>query len=69
MIPTASIAADFGAAMGVFATTIAVVGFLAHATPVLRGASDEQVRYATVIGGLVGCVASVFVVVLSALSG
>jgi hypothetical protein len=69
MLPSASIAGDFGTAVGVFAATIAVGGFLGHATPVLRGASDAQVRQATVIGGLAGCVASAGVVVLSALTG
>jgi len=69
MLPSASIAADFGTAVGVFAGTIAVVGFLAHAAPVLRGASDGEVRQATVVGGLTGFIASVFVVVLSALAG
>lgn len=68
MLTSASIAADFGTAVGVFAGTIAIAGFLAHATPVLRGASYQEIRHATVIGGLAGCVASVFVVVLSALA-
>jgi len=65
--PVASIAADFGTVVGVFAGAIAVAGFLAHANPVLIGSSEEAVRKATVIGGLGGCALGVFVVVLSAL--
>jgi hypothetical protein len=65
----ASIAGDFGTAVGVLAGMIAIAGFLGHAEPVLRGGSEREVQKATVVGGLVGCCFGAFVVVLSAWAG
>jgi hypothetical protein len=62
-------ASEFATAVGSIAGSIAVVGFLAHALPVLKGASDRKIQAATVIGGLVGLVFSSVVVVLSAFLG
>jgi hypothetical protein len=47
---------------------IAVGGFVGHAPSVLDGASDREIRQATVIGGLAGCMVGAFVVVLSAIA-
>jgi hypothetical protein len=69
MLPTASIVANFGTTVGVFAGMIAVGGFVGHAPSVLGGASDREIQQATVIGGLVGGAFGAFVVVLSALAG
>jgi hypothetical protein len=66
MLSVASISADFGAAVGTLAGMIAVAGFLAHAAPVLRGTPEQEVRQATVRGGLTGLGIGIFVVVLSA---
>jgi hypothetical protein len=60
-------ASDFATGVGSIAGSIAIFGFLAHALPVLRGASDRKIQAATVIGGLVGFGFSSGVVVLSAL--
>jgi len=64
---TASIASEFGSDVGVLAGMIAIGGFLAHARPVLDADDEEQIRQATVRGGLVGLCAGVLVVVLSAI--
>jgi hypothetical protein len=69
VLVTASIASDFATGVGVFAGMIAVCGFLAHAVPVLNGASEQWIQKSTVIGGLVGFGAGSLVVVLSALAG
>jgi hypothetical protein len=66
MLVVASISADFGSAVGALAGLIAVAGFLAHAGPVLRGAAEQQVRQATVKGGLTGFCVGILVVLLSA---
>jgi hypothetical protein len=47
--------------------SIAVGGFIAHAGPVLAGDSEEEIRKATVSGGLTGLRLWLFVVVLSAM--
>lgn len=67
MLVIGSIAGDFAAALGLFAGAIAVLGFLAQALPTLAGASEQEVRQAMVIGGLVGCLGAIFVILLSAL--
>jgi hypothetical protein len=69
MLVLGSVAGDFGAAVGVLAGMIAVTGFLAHAGPVLSGASEEEVRRATVRGGLAGFALGAAVIVLSAFFG
>jgi hypothetical protein len=66
MTMTASIVSDFGTAVGALAGMIVVGGFLAHAWPVLDGASEREVQQATVQGGLVGFSLGAVVVVLSA---
>jgi hypothetical protein len=66
---TASIASDFGTAVGVLAGMIAVGGFLAHARLALDGADEQRIRQATVKGGLVGFGTGAFVVFLSASLG
>ncbi len=68
MLPIASISADAATAIGLIAGLIATAGFLAHASPVLRGDVPAEIQKATVIGGLAGCGLGVFVVVLSALA-
>ena len=67
MLLTASIATEFGTAVGVLAGTIAVGGFLGHAGPALGGAPELEVRRGTAKGGLAGLVAAALVVVLSAI--
>jgi hypothetical protein len=68
MLPIASIAGDFGTAVGILAGMIAVGGFVGHAPSVLDGASDREIQQATVVGGLTGGVIGMFVVVLSAIT-
>jgi hypothetical protein len=58
---------QFATASGMMAAAIAVCGFVAHAGPALSGASEKQIRDATVVGGLVGLFLSSLVVVLSAI--
>jgi hypothetical protein len=52
---------------GLMATAVALGGFLGHAGPALRGDSDEELRRATVRGGLFALGVGVCVVVLSAI--
>jgi len=66
MIVIASIASNFATAVGVLGGMIAVVGFVAHAGPVLSGAPERKIREATVIGGVVGLSLGAAVIVLSA---
>jgi hypothetical protein len=51
---------------GLVAAAIAVTGFLAHAGPALAGKSDDNLRRATVIGGLIGVVWATVIILLSA---
>ena len=67
MVAIASIAGDFGAAVGALAGMIAVTGFVAHAGPVLREGSEHEVRQAMVRGGLAGLGVATAVIVLSAI--
>jgi hypothetical protein len=69
MLPVASITSDLATAVGLLAGVIGIGGFLSHARPGLTGASERQVRRATVRGGLVGFGFGAFVVVLSAFFG
>ena len=62
-----SIVEEFATSVGLLAGVMAVGGFLAHAGPALSNASEVELRRATARGGLIGLVAGVFVVVLSAL--
>jgi hypothetical protein len=67
VLVTASIASDFGTAVGVLAGTIAVGGFLGHVRPALAEDPELEVRRAMAKGGLAGLAAAVVVVVLSAI--
>jgi hypothetical protein len=69
VLVTASIASEFGTAVGVLAGTIAVGGFLGHVGPALGGAPEHEIRRATAKGGLAGLVPAALVVVLSAIAG
>jgi hypothetical protein len=62
-----SIASSAGTVTGVAAGSIAVVGFLFHAAPALSGGTEEELRRATVVGGLIGFLIAVGVMVLSAI--
>jgi hypothetical protein len=67
VLVTASIASEFGTAVGVLAGTIAVGGFLGHVGPALGEGAEFEVRRATAKGGLAGLVVAAIVVVLSAI--
>jgi hypothetical protein len=67
MVATASIVDEFATGVGLLAGLIAVGGFLAHIRPALSGASETDLRGATVTGGVVGLVFGLFVIVLSAI--
>jgi hypothetical protein len=54
-------------AVGLSAAAIAVGGFLAHVRPALSAADEQQLREATVKGGIMGLLWAVLVVVLSAM--
>jgi hypothetical protein len=69
MVLLGPIVAEFATAAGLLAGMIAVCGFIAHAGPTLSGASEKEIRQATVIGGMAGLAIGSFVVVLSALLG
>lgn len=60
------IAVEMATAIGLLAGLIAVCGFLANAGPTLSGAPEEEIREATVAGGLAGFRFGLGVVVLSA---
>jgi hypothetical protein len=59
----------FATAVGALTGSIAIGGFLAHIGPALSGASDAKLRAATVVGGIAGFGAGVFVIFLSAYVG
>jgi hypothetical protein len=69
MFPAASIASDFGTAVGVLAGAIAVGGFLSHARPALECAGERKIQQATVTGGLISAGVGAAVAVLSAFVG
>jgi len=69
MVVIGSIAGSAATGFGLMAASIAVFGFAAHARPALTGAGEEKLRYATVVGGLVGLFASLLVIFLSAMIG
>jgi hypothetical protein len=52
--------------VGLMAGGIAVGGFLGHAGPSLSGKSDQELRRATTLGGLIGLGIAIGVVLLSA---
>jgi hypothetical protein len=61
-----SIIGQFSGIAGFIAACIAIGGFLGHTRPALRRQDDLEVRRATVIGGLWGLAASIFLAVVSA---
>jgi hypothetical protein len=60
-----SIISNATTGFGLMAATIGVCGFLAHARPAIAGKDEAELRRATAIGGLTGCLVALFVVVLS----
>jgi hypothetical protein len=54
VLPVGSIISDGAALVGFVAGAIAVGGFLAHTRPVLQKRGGQEIRVATVVGGLVG---------------
>jgi hypothetical protein len=64
-----SLLIQFATAGGLMAAGIAVGGFVFHAGPALREATEVELRRLTVAGGLFGLAGAIFVIVLSALIG
>lgn len=62
----ASIMGTATTAAGLMAASIAVGGFALHVAPALSRASDDELRRATVIGGVCGLGVALFVIFLSA---
>jgi hypothetical protein len=60
---------DVATGAGLMAASIAVFGFLAHVRPALAGADEQELRRATVGGGIGGAAFSALVIVLSAYTG
>ena len=54
MLPAGSLASNAAGALGLMAAAIAVFGFLTQAPAALARKSDQTLRAATVVGGLVG---------------
>lgn len=63
MLPIGSVS-DAASGIGFMAAAIAVCGFLGQVGPALKRQEDEEVRAATVVGGLFGLVAAAAVVVV-----
>lgn len=63
MLPIGSIIGDAASGVGFVAATIAVCGFLGQVGPALRRQEDEEVRAATVVGGLIGFLLAAAIVV------
>jgi hypothetical protein len=61
-----SIVNQFATCVGLAAGAIAIGGFLSHVPSALSGASEAEIRRATVSGGLVGLAAALCIIVLSA---
>ena len=66
MLVIGSLVSTASSGTGLAATAIAVSGFLLHSVPALSGASDGELRRATVVGGLVGFGGALLVILLSA---
>jgi hypothetical protein len=62
----ATLTNDVATAFGLAAAAIAVCGFIAHVKPALSGADEQQLRRATLRGGIAGIVLATSVIVLSA---
>jgi hypothetical protein len=69
MVVLATLLDQSAAAVGLVAAAIAVGGFLGHAGLALRASTDEELRAATVVGGLWGTAGAAFIIVLSAIEG
>ena len=69
MLVVADIQTWFATVVGALTGSIAIGGVLAHIGPALSGASDAELRTATVIGGVVGFGVGMFVIFLSAYVG
>jgi hypothetical protein len=54
VLPLGSIINNGATLVGFMAGVIAVGGFLAHARPVLQRRDEQEIRIATVTGGLIG---------------
>ena len=67
MVLFGPVVGEFTTVVGLIAGMIDVGGFIAHVPPVLSGASEGEIRKATVLGGSVGLCVALSVVVLSAL--
>ena len=61
-----TIANQFTTLFGLAAGAIATGGFISHAPSVLSGKSEEEIRRATVKGGLFGLAFAAVIIVLSA---
>jgi hypothetical protein len=66
MLLVAPVVGELATCVGLFGRMVAVGGFIAHVKPALAGASERQIRRATIAGGVIGLVISLSVVVLSA---
>lgn len=60
-----SFLSQFAVIVGLLAGSIAVGGFLGHAGPTLAVWREDELRLATVVGGLWGLAIATFVIVLS----
>jgi hypothetical protein len=69
MVLAVALLGQFATAAGLMAAGIAVGGFVFHAGPALEGSAEDELRQTTVVGGLIGLSAAVFLIVLSALIG
>jgi hypothetical protein len=65
MFVVGSLFSNVATGTGFAATAIAVGGFLFHVTPALSGATDDELRWATVVGGLIGFGIAMLVILLS----
>jgi hypothetical protein len=66
MFGSSSLLDQFASVSAFLATAIVLGGFVTHAGPALQGASDPDVRRATVKGGMYGLGGGCLVIVLSA---
>jgi hypothetical protein len=65
MLVVGTIASEVATFVGLMAGAIAVGGFLGHAGPTLSGGTEDELREATVIGGLWGLAGACVVIILS----
>ncbi len=69
MVLATALLGQFAAAAGLMAASIAVGGFIFHASPALSESSEKELRRTTVVGGLGGLTVALFLIVLSAWIG